>query len=188
LRSTPRRQSIAQVLARAGSSRLDITAVAAGTGPGPYTGLRAGLVNARVLGSALGVPVHGICTLDVIAADALTAAAGRDFVVATDARRREVYWARYDAAGARLTGPAVGTPAAVAAEIPAGTPVAGAGALLYPDLLGGPGEPGYPSAATLARLAAQRIAAGLPALGADPVYLRRPDARVPGPPKRVTVP
>jgi len=134
--------SIDQVLTRAGASRLDITAVAAGTGPGPYTGLRAGLVTARVLGSALSVPVHGICTLDVIAADALAAASGRDFVVATDARRREVYWARYDAAGARLTGPAVGTPAAVAAEIPAGTPVAGAGALLYPDLLGGPGEPG----------------------------------------------
>ena len=87
-----------------------------------------------------------------------------------------------------MTGPSVGTPAAVAAEMPAGTPVAGAGALLYPDLLGGPGEPGYPAAATLARLAAYRITAGLPVLGADPVYLRRPDAQVPGPPKRVTVP
>ncbi len=180
--------AIDQVLTRAGASRLDITAVAAGTGPGPYTGLRAGLVTARVLGSALGVPVQGICTLDVIAADALAAAAGRDFVVATDARRREVYWARYDATGARTAGPSVGGPAAVAAEIPAGTPVAGAGALLYPDLLGEPGEPAYPAAATLARLAAQRITAGLPGLGADPVYLRRPDARVPGPPKRVTVP
>ena len=124
--------AIEQVLTRAGVSRLDITAVAAGTGPGPYTGLRAGLVTARVLGSALGVPVHGICTLDVIAADALTAAAGRDFVVATDARRREVYWARYDATGARLSGPSVGTPAAVAAELPAGTPVAGAGRAALP--------------------------------------------------------
>ena len=102
--------AIDQVLTRAGASRLDITAIAAGTGPGPYTGLRAGLVTARVLGSALGVPVHGICTLDVIAADALAAAGGRDFVVATDARRREVYWARYDATGARLSGPSVGTP------------------------------------------------------------------------------
>jgi len=180
--------SIDDVLIRAGVSRLDITAVAAGTGPGPYTGLRAGLVTARVLGSALGIPVHGIGTLDVIAADALAAARGRDFVVATDARRREVYWARYDATGARLTGPDVAAPGDVAAQLPAGTPVAGTGALLYPDLLGGPGEPAYPAAATLARLAAQRIAAGLPGPGADPVYLRRPDARVPGPPKRVTVP
>jgi len=180
--------SIDQVLARGGASRLDVTAIAAGTGPGPYTGLRAGLVTARVLGSALGVPVHGISTLDVIAADAVAAVGGREFVVATDARRREVYWARYDGTGTRVSGPAVARPADVAAEIPDGTPVAGAGALLYPDLLGGPGEPGYPAAATLARLAAQRIAAGLPGLGAEPVYLRRPDAQVPGPPKRVTVP
>ncbi len=76
----------------------------------------------------------------------------------------------------------------MAAELPAGTPVAGAGALLYPDLLGGTGEPAYPAAGTLARLAVARIAAGLPGTGADPVYLRRPDAQVPGPPKRVTVP
>jgi hypothetical protein len=58
--------------------------------------------------------------------------------------------------------------------------------VLYPDLLGAGIGPGYPSAATLARLAAAQIAAGTAAAGADPVYLRRPDARVPGPPKRVT--
>ncbi len=90
--------------------------MAAGTGPGPYTGLRAGLVTARVLGSALGVPVCGVCTLDVIAADAAAAAGGREFIVATDARRREVYWARYDASGRRLEGPAVSIPADVAAR------------------------------------------------------------------------
>ena len=106
--------SIDAVLTEAGADRLDITAVAAGTGPGPYTGLRVGLVTARVLGSALSVPVYGVCTLDVIAADAAAAARGREFIVATDARRREVYWARYDAAGRRLDGPAVGFPADVA--------------------------------------------------------------------------
>ena len=106
--------SIDAVLTEGGAGRLDITAVAAGTGPGPYTGLRAGLVTARVLGSALGVPVYGVCTLDVIAADAAAAAGGREFIVATDARRREVYWARYDASGRRLDGPAVGIPADVA--------------------------------------------------------------------------
>ncbi len=108
--------SIDAMLAEAGAGRLDITAVAAGTGPGPYTGLRVGLVTARVLGSALGVPVYGVCTLDVIAADVAStgAAAGRDFLVATDARRREVYWARYDADGRRLDGPSVGYPADVA--------------------------------------------------------------------------
>ena len=187
--------SIDAVLAEGGAGRLDITAVAAGTGPGPYTGLRAGLVTARVLGSALGVPVYGVCTLDVIAADAAAAAGGREFIVATDARRREVYWARYDASGRRLEGPAVGIPADVAARQTAQTaqtgpvaPAAGAGALLYPGVLGEPIGPSYPAAGTLARLAAQQLAAGAPATGAEPIYLRRPDARVPGPPKRVTVP
>jgi tRNA threonylcarbamoyl adenosine modification protein YeaZ len=194
--------SIDAVLAEGGAGRLDITAVAAGTGPGPYTGLRVGLVTARVLGSALGVPVYGVCTLDVIAADAAAAVGGREFIVATDARRREVYWARYDASGRRLDGPAVGIPADVADEAAArqtaqtaqtaqtdpGFLAAGAGALLYPGVLGEPIGPSYPAACTLARLAAQQLAAGAPAAGAEPIYLRRPDARDPGPPKRVTVP
>jgi tRNA threonylcarbamoyl adenosine modification protein YeaZ len=216
--------SIDAMLAEAGAGRLDITAVAAGTGPGPYTGLRAGLVTARVLGSALSVPVYGVCTLDVIAADVAStgAARGQDFLVATDARRREVYWARYDADGHRLDGPAVGYPADVAETVAAravagsaaagsaaagraaagragagraadhqdrpGILTAGAGALLYPGVLGEPIGPSYPAAGTLARIAAQQFAAGLPGSGAEPIYLRRPDARVPGPPKRVTVP
>ncbi len=173
--------AIDKVLADAGRTQLDVTAVAVGTGPGPYTGLRAGLVTARVLGSALGIPVHGACTLDVIALDAVTEAAGRDFVVATDARRRELYWAGYSAAGDRLTGPTVSAPG----EIGADCPVAGVGAGIYPSLLGEPIRPEYPAARTLARLVAQRLAAGLP-MPAEPLYLRRPDARVPGPPKRVT--
>ena len=189
--------SIDAVLAEAGAGRLDITAVATGTGPGPYTGLRAGLVTARVLGSALGVPVYGVCTLDVIAADVARTgtAAGQRFIVATDARRREVYWARYDADGRRLDGPAVGFPADVAetvvTEQAADSPgilTAGAGALLYPGVLGEPIEPSYPAAGTLAGIAARQLAAGEPGSGAEPIYLRRPDARVPGPPKRVTVP
>ena len=110
--------------------------------------------------------------------------------MATDARRREVYWARYDADGRRLDGPAVGFPADVA-EAAADRPgilTAGAGAALYPGVLGEPIEPSYPAAGTLAGIAAQQIAAGEPGSGAEPIYLRRPDARVPGPPKRVTVP
>ncbi|HCU93059.1 MAG TPA: tRNA (adenosine(37)-N6)-threonylcarbamoyltransferase complex dimerization subunit type 1 TsaB [Actinobacteria bacterium] len=173
---------IGKVLAEAGVSPDDRSAIVAGTGPGPYTGLRVGLVTARVLGSALGIDVHGMCTLDVIACDAVAAARGRQFLVAADARRREVYWARYSAAGDRLSGPGVAAPASLPPDLPA----AGEGALVYPGLLGEPIEPRYPSAATLATLAAQRLAAGERLLAPEPLYLRRPDARVPGPPKRVT--
>jgi tRNA threonylcarbamoyl adenosine modification protein YeaZ len=238
--------SIQQVLAAAGAVPDDLTGIAVGVGPGPYTGLRAGLVTARVLGSALGVPVHGACTLDVIARAAasglagaaagaravsaadgrsgsaagglagsaagsrpvsavgaaagaragsaaggtadLTAAgltggtAGHDFVVATDARRKEIYWARYTAAGQRVSGPEVTAPG----EAGACCQVAGEGALLYPAELGTPIEPRYPSAAWLAEMTVQRILQGAPAVPAEPLYLRRPDARIPGPPKRVT--
>ena len=193
--------SIQQVLAAAGAVPDDLTGIAVGVGPGPYTGLRAGLVTARVLGSALGLPVHGTCTLDVIARAAASGlagsaagaragsaagltggTAGHDFVVATDARRKEIYWARYTAAGQRVSGPEVSAPG----EAGACCQVAGEGALLYPAELGTPIEPRYPSAAWLAEMTAQRITQGAPAAPAEPLYLRRPDARVPGPPKRVT--
>jgi tRNA threonylcarbamoyladenosine biosynthesis protein TsaB len=176
--------SIARVLAKAGAQPGDLTTLAAGTGPGPYTGLRVGLVTARVLGSVLGIPVDGVCTLDIIAAEARHAAAGREFIVATDARRREVYWARYGAAGERLSGPDVSLPAVV----PAGYPMAGEGPRLHAELaeaneiIG----PRYPSAAVLAELAADHLAHGVPAGPAEALYLRRPDAREPGRPKRVT--
>jgi tRNA threonylcarbamoyl adenosine modification protein YeaZ len=173
---------IGKVLVSAGAAAGELTAVAVGTGPGPYTGLRAGLVTAKVLGSALGIRVDGVCSLDVIAATAQSEAAGREFLVATDARRREVYWARYCGAGQRTEGPQVGRPA----ELPTGLPVAGEGPLLYPELGAQPLEPRFPFAGQLAAIAAARLAAGEPPEPAEPLYLRRPDAREPGRPKRVT--
>jgi len=173
---------IDQALRSAGVTPASLTAIAVGTGPGPYTGLRTGLVTARVLGATLGLPVDGICTLDVIAASAVEAAGGREFLVATDARRKELYWARYSTFGQRVTGPEVSP----AADLPAGLPVAGEGARLYPELVEQALEPAYPSAAWLAALAAERIAAGTPPAPPQPLYLRRPDAREPGRPKRVT--
>jgi tRNA threonylcarbamoyladenosine biosynthesis protein TsaB len=175
--------SIARILAKAGAEPGDLTAIAVGTGPGPYTGLRVGLVTARVLGSALSVPVDGVCTLDIIAAEARHAA-GREFIVATDARRREVYWATYSADAQRLSEPQVSLPAAV----PAGYPMAGEGPRLHASLAEG-GEtigPRYPSAAELAQIAADHVAAGISPGPPDARYLRRPDAREPGRPKRVT--
>jgi tRNA threonylcarbamoyl adenosine modification protein YeaZ len=172
---------IAEVLAEAGVAHGDLDAVVSGAGPGPYTGLRVGLVTARVLGSALGIAAYGFCTLDVLAADAVKAAAGREFLVATDARRKELYWARYSASGARLSGPAVAAPAA----LPAGLPVAGEGAHAYPELLGEPITPRYPRAATAVTWCSARLAAGEPLGPPDPLYLRRPDAREPAAPKSV---
>ena len=106
--------------------------------------------------------------------------------MATDARRREVYWARYDASGRRLEGPAVGR----ADSIPGAglLPVAGAGGPLYPAAFGPVIAPMYPDARTLCEIVAVRPpgAARPPLLSTEPLYLRRPDAREPGPPKRVT--
>ena len=110
--------------------------------------------------------MYGVCTLDVIAADAAAAAAGRAFIVATDARRREVYWARYDADGRRLDGPAVGFPATWRNDrrraLPARPcPTAGEGPLLYPGLSwASPSSRRYPAAGHLAGLAAGQLAAG----------------------------
>lgn len=95
-----------------------IAVVACGVGPGPYTGLRVGISSARALGLAWGIPVVGVCSLDALAASVADEVAERgDFVVATDARRREVYWARFAADGTRLIGPRVQRPLEVAQEI-----------------------------------------------------------------------
>lgn len=178
--------SIAGVLAEAGKGVDAVTAVAAGTGPGPYTGLRVGVMTARALGAALGVPVYGVCTLDAIAhavaAGTESATPRGAFLVATDARRKEVYWAEYSAAGIRLSGPAVNRPA----DLPPGRQAAGQGAWLYPESFSGLLEPHYPTAAALAALAVRQLADGTPLLPPQPIYLRLPDARIPGPPKAVT--
>ncbi|HYZ07958.1 MAG TPA: tRNA (adenosine(37)-N6)-threonylcarbamoyltransferase complex dimerization subunit type 1 TsaB, partial [Pseudonocardiaceae bacterium] len=86
--------SVRAVLAEAGVRTVDLDAVVCGAGPGPFTGLRVGMVTAAALADGLGVPVHPVCSLDAIAQEA-----GGPVLVATDARRREVYWARYDASG-----------------------------------------------------------------------------------------
>ncbi|MEJ8636830.1 MULTISPECIES: tRNA (adenosine(37)-N6)-threonylcarbamoyltransferase complex dimerization subunit type 1 TsaB [Streptomyces] len=167
--------AVDRVLAEAGVKLDAVTAVVAGVGPGPYTGLRVGLVTATTFGSALGVPVHGLCTLD-----GLAYASGLEgpFVVATDARRKEVYWARYASPRERIAEPAVDRPADIADQV-AGLPAVGAGGLLYPETFPDTRGPEHVSAAALASLAAEKLAAGEDFLPPLPLYLRRPDAQVP---------
>ncbi|MCQ6555236.1 tRNA (adenosine(37)-N6)-threonylcarbamoyltransferase complex dimerization subunit type 1 TsaB [Streptomyces sp. C10-9-1] len=167
--------AVDRVLAEAGTDLGSVTGIVVGVGPGPYTGLRVGLVTAATFASALGVPVHGVCTLD-----GLAYAAGLDepFTVATDARRKEVYWARYADSRTRVTEAAVDRPAEIAEQV-AGVPAVGAGALLYPGTFPDARAPEHASAAALASLAAERLASGAGFLDPHPLYLRRPDAQVP---------
>jgi len=170
---------IVRVLAEAGRSAADVTAVVSGLGPGPFTGLRVGLVTARTFAFARGIPALGVCSLDALAHQAWCEhAATGGFVVATDARRKEVYWARYDVTGqgvVRTTDPAVAAPADVAAQLD-GAPVVGRGGLLYPEVLPGRVGPLDVSAGHLADLAARLLASGADLSDVEPLYLRRPDA------------
>jgi tRNA threonylcarbamoyl adenosine modification protein YeaZ len=162
---------VQQCLADGRRQLRDVDQIVVGLGPGPFTGLRVGIVTAQVLAATLAVQLHGICSLDVLAAQQVQDPAGLvgDFLVATDARRREVYWARYDPAGRRVGGPYVNPPA----ELPR-LPTVGPAVDLYPDrLLGVPGprrlDPGV--------LAAR--GAYFPTAGSEPLYLRRADVSEP---------
>ncbi|MCU4748462.1 MULTISPECIES: tRNA (adenosine(37)-N6)-threonylcarbamoyltransferase complex dimerization subunit type 1 TsaB [unclassified Streptomyces] len=179
--------AVDRVLSTAGRKISEVTGLVVGNGPGPYTGLRVGLVTAAALGAARSVPVHGLCTLDGIAHAAGAAGLTGPFVVATDARRKEVYWARYDATGSRVDGPAVDRAGELPAEVTA-LPAVGAGAALYADAFADVRRelPQHASAGALAALAAQRLAAGEEPAPPRPLYLRRPDAQVPAGYKVVT--
>jgi len=138
-------------LADAGLTVNDLSAVVVGCGPGPFTGLRVGMATAAAYGHALGIPVHGVCSLDAIGINTTG-----DALVVTDARRREVYWARYRD-GVRVDGPSVNTPA----DVPGAD-----------DALSR--APIYPTAAGLVRAVSDWRASPAPLI---PLYLRRPDAK-----------
>jgi tRNA threonylcarbamoyl adenosine modification protein YeaZ len=168
---------IAEVLDRAGAISQDVTAVAVGVGPGPFTGLRVGLVTARTMALALDIPVYGVCTLDILAAEAIDLGLD-EFVVATDARRKEVYLAAYSDGG-RVSGPDVVRPVDAATD----QVVVGRGAILYPEAFPRSSGPEHPSARVLCDVV---VGERFPLLDPDPLYLRRPDTQEPGRPKRVT--
>jgi tRNA threonylcarbamoyl adenosine modification protein YeaZ len=120
----------------------DVDEVVVGMGPGPFTGLRVGIAFAQSFALARDIPVRGVCSLDAIAAQVQES----DFIITVDARRKEVYWARYKN-GVRVGEPAVSFPADVS------------GASIYADL--------FPDMVALANL---------PGDVTEPIYLRRPDA------------
>jgi tRNA threonylcarbamoyladenosine biosynthesis protein TsaB len=154
--------------------------VAVGVGPGPFTGLRVGLVTARTLALALDIPVYGVCSLDVLAAQAVEeGVVDRPFLVATDARRKEVYWAPYDERGTRIGDPSVSRPADIATD----APVVGSGGVLYADAFPRARGPELPDARVLAQVVTDRR---VELLDPEPLYLRRPDAATPGKPKPVS--
>jgi tRNA threonylcarbamoyl adenosine modification protein YeaZ len=119
-----------------------IDEVVVGMGPGPFTGLRIGIAFAQSFALARNIFVRGVCSLDAIAAQV----DGKDFIITVDARRKEVYWARYRN-GIRVGEPSVSFPSAVT------------GADLYPDL--------YPDLLAMAALSGNIT---------EPIYLRHPDA------------
>lgn len=163
-------------LADAGVTTDQLAAIMVGVGPGPFTGLRVGIVTARTLGAVLGIPVRGVCSLDVLAAQWIASdPPDGEFVVCTDARRREVYWARYQhvgqgPAGQRRDGPHVAEPHTLPA-LPTGGPGADTHAALTSDRQAPTGL----DAGLLAALGNQ-----LPDAGIEPLYLRHPDAAPPG--------
>ena len=139
-----------------------IEQVVVGMGPGPYTGLRVGIAFARTFAVARMIPIIGICSLDAIAA---LVCERDDFIIATDARRKEVYWAKYKS-GARVEGPHVDLPAVVADF---GLPIFGEGAVKYSIALSDENQ--FPDLVAMVGISEDSE------LHLDePLYIRRPDA------------
>lgn len=181
---------VREILAEAGLpttvTEAGLEAVAVGTGPAPFTGLRAGLVSARVIAAAVDIPVYGVSSLDIIARQALDRLSQDTEVIAiSDARRKELYWARYRTEGADdvtcLEGPEVETAADLARSVKSNevrlvscAPIPAHAAADLAGLEQGPITP--LDAAVLARIVVARLAHGMEAsLDTEPLYLRRPD-------------
>lgn len=184
---------IDEVLTAAGVERSELTGIVVGRGPGPFTGLRVGLVSARSIAAVLGVPLHGLSSLDGLAHQALAELSSAEegsaqdgtitVAVALDARRREVYHARYRREGngevSRISEPAVDSPAEVAEELTACDILVGSGTGIYPELLPATADLVHVDAGHLLLAAAALSARGEDLSSTEPMYLREPDAAKP---------
>lgn len=138
--ATDHGRALSELVSHALKSSAPVNQVVVGMGPGPFTGLRVGISFAHTFAIARSIPVIGVCSLDAIAVDQ------KNYTVAVDARRKEIYWARYEN-GLRVDGPHVSKPADVAGFI----------FDVYPDMT------------KLVSLATSQNVR-------EPMYLRRPDA------------
>ena len=138
--ATDHGRALSQLVAEALKVSRPPKQVVVGMGPGPFTGLRVGISFAHTFGLARNIPVIGVCSLDAIAIDQ------DEYTVAIDARRKEIYWARYKD-GVRIEGPSVSKPAEVDGFI----------------------IDHYPDMKKLVALSSSQSVT-------EPMYLRRPDA------------
>lgn len=165
--------TIDAMLTQAGATWGELSRIGVGVGPGPYTGLRVGLSAAATLSLISGAPLRGVASLDLLAAQwSATKQAPHEFVVASDARRKELYWARYRE-GVRVGTPQVGAPDRIPEMA-----IAGPGVDVYPELLADRRPESAPRAIDAGFLAAHLDE--LPDAGVEPLYLRKPDAELPG--------
>lgn len=169
--------SIAQVCDEARTALTDLDGIVVGLGPGPFTGLRVGIVTAASLGDALGLPVWGVCSLDALPG---RDAVGRTLAV-SDARRKELYFALYDG-DRRLDEPSVATPADLTSFTGAVDRVVHAGADKYLDelaTLSGEVIERYADPEAIVRVALRDGLIGGASSDLQPIYIRRPDAAEP---------
>lgn len=165
-------------LAESGAQVAELSGVAIGMGPGPFTGLRVGIAAGNAFAFGAGKPAVRVVSHDAIAFARYLAGASGPLLVVTDARRREVYWSTYSGAD------------------DAGLPLrADAPGLARPDDLAAavPGFEGYArldadtvSAGSLGMLAETMFLERRPFAGPEPLYLRSPDVTLSAGPKRVS--
>ena len=147
--ATAHAEVLPKLVKEALSINNEIGEVVVGMGPGPFTGLRVGITFAQTFAHARKIQWRGACSLDAIDVDSAS------YIVTSDARRKEVYWAKYEN-GIRVEGPSVSVPGLIAdrREMKFG--------FGFTDTL-------YPSMAML-------LAKSNTAPVTEPLYLRRPDA------------
>jgi len=154
--------AIAEVMVKAGTSAGEVTSVAIGRGPAPYTGLRVGMAAGASFALALGIPLQSVMTLDAVALSNGQA----KILVSADAKRKELFVATYDL-GQRVFGPAVLKPE----ELDQFEGFTHVGGKCNAELVG--------------RYALWATAAGIDLSDSSALYLRSPDV-APSAGKRVT--